>query len=186
MAQFIRKPSTYLCGDLGVLKKDRALEILAAVQTRAQNEVAVEQRAGFAEKCEQIFAHLGSARRWRAVLKAWPLLRIRCSGGSPKTSADDAEHVNCGEEEIARCVDEQPFDEPSNGAREPRALPGSGILTRCIIRRFYRVPCGGNYFDFHIGSSRQRGNLNGGTGRRILFEIRAVYLVYALEVSKIR
>ena len=55
---FVGKPSAYLCGDVGVLKEQRALEILAAVQTGAQNEVAVQQRAGSAEKCQQIFAHL--------------------------------------------------------------------------------------------------------------------------------
>jgi hypothetical protein len=31
------------------------------VQPRAQNEVAVKQRAGFAEKCKKVFAHPGSA-----------------------------------------------------------------------------------------------------------------------------
>ena len=65
-----------------MLKKQRALEILAAVQTRAQNEVAVQQRAGFAEKGQQIFVHLGSARRWRAVF-----------GGPPKTSRHGTKHV---------------------------------------------------------------------------------------------
>jgi len=35
-----------------VLKEQRALEILAAVETRAQNEVAIQQRARFAEKCQ--------------------------------------------------------------------------------------------------------------------------------------
>ena len=51
------QPQTF-AAIVGVLKEQRALEILAAVQTRAQNEVAVQQRAGFAEKCQQIFAHL--------------------------------------------------------------------------------------------------------------------------------
>ena len=79
-----------------------------------------------------------------------------------------------------------PFDEPSNGAREARALPRSGILTRRIIRGLVGIGCGGNHFDFHVSSSRQRRNLDGGTGRRIFFEIRAVYLVYRLKVAEVR
>ena len=83
-------------------------------------------------------------------------------------------------------IHEEPFDEPSNGARQRRALPGSGILTRRIIRALVGVGCGGNYLNFHVSSSRQRRNLDGGTGRRIFFEIRAVYLVYRLEVAEVR
>jgi hypothetical protein len=51
-----------------MLKQDRALEILAAVQARAQNKVAIQQRARLAKKCEEILAHLGSAHAlacWR-------------------------------------------------------------------------------------------------------------------------
>ena len=88
---------------------------------------------------------------------------------------------------IAKHIHEEKFDEPSNGARERRALLGSGIiLPRCIIRGLVGLGCGGNYLDFHIRSSRQRGNLDGGTGRGILFEIRAVYLVYRLKVAEVR
>ena len=88
---------------------------------------------------------------------------------------------------IARRIHEEPFDEPSNGAREPRALPGSGtILPRCIIGGLVGLCCGGDYLDFYVSSSRQRGNLDGGTGRGILFEIRAVYLVYRLKVAEVR
>jgi hypothetical protein len=84
------------------------------------------------------------------------------------------------------CVRE-PFDEPSNGARQRRALPRSGIiLPRRIIRGLVGFCCGGNYLDFYIGSPRQRGNLDGGTGRGILFEIRAVYLVYRLKIAEVR
>jgi hypothetical protein len=50
LSQLIREPAADLSGDLSVLKEQCALEILAAVETRAQNEVAVQQRAGFAEK----------------------------------------------------------------------------------------------------------------------------------------
>ncbi len=158
-----------------MLKKQRALEILAAVQTRAQNEVAVQQRAGFAKKGKEIVAHLGSARRWRAVF-----------GGPPKMSRHGTKHAKNGEEMVARRILEEPFDEPSNGARERRALPRSGILPRCIIRGLVGLSCGGNYLDFHVSSSRQRGNLDRGTGRGILFEIRAVYLVYRLKVAEAR
>ena len=37
--------------------------------------MAIQQGAGLTKKGKQIFAHLGSARRWRAVF-----------GGPPKTS----------------------------------------------------------------------------------------------------
>ena len=87
---------------------------------------------------------------------------------------------------IVRRLHEESFDEPSNGAREPRALPRSGTLTRGIIRGLVGFGCGGNYLDFYISALRQRGNLNGGSGRRILFEIRAVYLVYRLEIAEAR
>src|SRR5438067_3275174 len=173
LAHFIREPAAHLCSDLGVLKKQRALEIFAAVQTRAQNEVAVQQGSGLTKYRKEIFVHLGSARRWRAVF-----------GGPPKIS-DGTKHVKGREEMIVRRIHEEPFDEPSNGAREPRALPRSGIiLPRCVIRGLVRLGCGGNHFDFHVSSSRQRRNLDGGTGRRILFEIRAVYLVCRLLLEK--
>ena len=77
------------------------------------------------------------------------------------------------------------FGGPPKTTREPRALPGSGILPRRIIRSLVGLRCGGNYLDFHIGSPRQRGNLDGGTGRGILFEIRAVYLVYRLKIAEV-
>ena len=68
-----------------------------------------------------------------------------------------------------------------------RALPRSGtILPRCIIRGLIGLGCGGNYLDFHVSSLRQRGNLDGGPGRGILFEIRAVYLVYRLKIAEAR
>jgi hypothetical protein len=40
-----------------VLQQDRALKILAAVQPGTQNKMTVEQRAGFAKKGDQVFAH---------------------------------------------------------------------------------------------------------------------------------
>jgi hypothetical protein len=39
------------------LKKNRALKVLAAVQSGAQNKMAVEQGASFSKQGEQIFAH---------------------------------------------------------------------------------------------------------------------------------
>jgi hypothetical protein len=60
-AEFVSEPSTDFCRDVGVLKKYRALKILPAVQTGPQNEVALEQSPGFAEKGEQFFPHFGSA-----------------------------------------------------------------------------------------------------------------------------
>ncbi len=56
-AQFFREPTANVSGDLCVLEKEGALEELPAVQTGAQNEMPVEQRAGFAEKREEIVAH---------------------------------------------------------------------------------------------------------------------------------
>jgi hypothetical protein len=34
-----------------------------------------------------VAADSGDSRRWRVDLKAWPLLRIRCSDGSPKQTS---------------------------------------------------------------------------------------------------
>jgi len=55
--QFIRQSPANFSGDVGVLKEQCALEELPAVEARSQNEMAVEQRAGFAKKREQILAH---------------------------------------------------------------------------------------------------------------------------------
>ena len=65
-AEISGQPSTNFCSDVGVLKKYGALEILAAVQAGPQNEMALEQSPGFAEKSEKVFVHLGSARASRA------------------------------------------------------------------------------------------------------------------------
>ena len=62
-AQFIGQLPAHLRSDFGVLQEDRALEILTAMQAGSQDKVAVEQRAGFAKKREEILAHLGSGRR---------------------------------------------------------------------------------------------------------------------------
>jgi hypothetical protein len=49
-AQFIRQHFANARRDIGVLKKERALKILAAMETGTQNKMAVEQRAGFAKQ----------------------------------------------------------------------------------------------------------------------------------------
>jgi hypothetical protein len=43
--------------DVSVLQQDGALKILAAVQPGTQNEMTIEQRAGFAKKGEKVFWH---------------------------------------------------------------------------------------------------------------------------------
>jgi len=48
------------------------LEILPAMKPGAQNEVAVEERAGLTKKCEKVFAHLGSAGILPALLGMLP------------------------------------------------------------------------------------------------------------------
>ena len=86
---------------------------------------------------------------------------------------------------IARHIQEEPLNESSNGALEQRAVPGNGMLSRCVIRSLVGLRCGGNHFYFHIRSLWQGGNLDCGTARGILFEIRAVCFVYGLKVAEI-
>src|SRR6266487_3034095 len=43
-----------------------------------------------------------------------------------------------------------------------------------------------NNFDFHIHALGQRGHLDGGTGGRILLEIRTINFVNDLEIAKVR
>src|SRR5262245_29087546 len=64
-------------------------------------------------------------------------------------------------------------------------LMASAFLSRRVIRRLLGVTGGSNHFDFHICAPRQGGNLDGGTGRGILFEIRAVCFVYRLKVVEV-
>jgi hypothetical protein len=56
-AQLLRELSADLFRNLWMLKKQRALKILPAVQAGAQNEMAIKQRASFSEECEQVAAH---------------------------------------------------------------------------------------------------------------------------------
>jgi len=57
LAQFVGKLSAHLRSDVGMLQEDRTLEILAAMQAGAQNEVAIEKRAGLTEQPEEIVFH---------------------------------------------------------------------------------------------------------------------------------
>jgi len=50
--QFLSELFADLLGHVGMLKEQCALKILPAVQTGAQNEMAIEKRAGFAKKRE--------------------------------------------------------------------------------------------------------------------------------------
>ena len=62
VAQFIRQLAADPGRDFGVLEQDRALEKLPAMQAGAKDEMPVEQRAGLAEKRQQIFTHATSLR----------------------------------------------------------------------------------------------------------------------------
>ena len=64
-------------------------------------------------------------------------------------------------------------------------LLAAAFLPGRIIRSLVALRCGGNHFDFHIRSFWQGGNLDCGTGRGILFEIRSVNFVYGLKVGEI-
>jgi hypothetical protein len=101
-----------------VLKKYRALEILPAVQAGAQNEVALEQRPGFAEKREEVFAHLGSAGMLPALFGMLP---------------DSLKPVFMGEPP-AKCLRRRP-ECPRSPRRKYFAIARS-TLSRSIIGRF--------------------------------------------------
>src|SRR6516164_7943364 len=137
------------------------------MQTRAQNEVAIEECARFAEKCKKVLFHLGSPRASRAgdgaltiAVFFWLTIDARTyfrgvSARAPKR------------------------------AREGACAPRTGLLPGGIIGGLVGFGRDGNYLDFHIGSSWERGNLDGGTGRRIFFETRAVNLVYRLKIAQV-
>ena len=57
VTQFVGQPSADVRGDVGVLKQDRALKELPAMQAGAQYEMTVQERAGFSEEREQVLAH---------------------------------------------------------------------------------------------------------------------------------
>jgi hypothetical protein len=57
MAQLVSEPSANVRRHVGVLEEEGALEELPAVQTRPENEMPVQERAGFPEEREQILAH---------------------------------------------------------------------------------------------------------------------------------
>jgi hypothetical protein len=57
MAQFIRQSTANISRNVSVLQKQRALKKLPAVQTGTEHEMPVQQCAGFAKECEEIFGH---------------------------------------------------------------------------------------------------------------------------------
>jgi hypothetical protein len=56
-AQAIRQSTANVRRNICVLKKQRALKILATVQTGAQDEMTIEQRTCLSKQCEQVFVH---------------------------------------------------------------------------------------------------------------------------------
>jgi hypothetical protein len=65
--------------------------------------------------------------------------------------------VRSGGETIALHVEEETFDEPSNGARQRRALPRRGtILSGGVIRCLLGALRGGDHFNFYLRVLRQR------------------------------
>src|SRR6266496_1393586 len=137
--------------------------------------MAIQQRTGFSEKREQIFTHLRSARRWRAVF-----------GGPPKTLASHAMYLVIEEKNAVLNSVAGLFDELSNGVRQRRALPRRGnILSRGVICRLSGVLHASNNFDFHICAFGQTRDLDSGTSGRFLLEIRAVNLIHGLKIPKI-
>ena len=58
----MREPGADIRRDSCVLQEQGALKKLPAVQTRAQNEMPIEERARLAEKRKQIVAHAGCGR----------------------------------------------------------------------------------------------------------------------------
>ena len=100
--------------------------------------MAIEQRAGLAKKCEEIFAHLGSARASRAgdgVLAIANFSWLGVSFGLLKAFRRGRRNVHV----------------------RARALPGSGIiLPGSVISRSLALLGSGNHFYFHVRVFRQR------------------------------
>ena len=69
--------------------------------------------------------------------------------------------------------------------RLPMKFPrhANSNLPRGVVCRLLAFFCCGDRFDFHPGSFRQSGNLDGGTCRRPLLEIRAINFVDGLEIA---
>jgi hypothetical protein len=166
VAQLVGEFSAHLRSDVGVLQENCALEILTAMQTGAQDEMAIQQSAGLTEKREEIFAHLGSARASRAGDGALAIANFSWLGVSFGLSIIEAFRRG-----------------HRNGHARARALPGSGIISAgSVIRRLSTFIRDRNDLDFHIRVFRQCGDLDSGTRRRILLEIRAINLVHDLEI----
>jgi hypothetical protein len=54
--QLVGQPSANITRDVGVLEEKRTLKKLPAVKSRSQNEMALQQCAGFPEEREQVVA----------------------------------------------------------------------------------------------------------------------------------
>src|SRR5437879_8916168 len=70
-------------------------------------------------------------------------------------------------------------------ARRPHRLEAYVPLPGSVIRRLLGLPGICNSIDLYLRSLGQRGDLDSGTGRGILFEIRAINFVYGLEIFQI-
>src|SRR5439155_1090093 len=70
-------------------------------------------------------------------------------------------------------------------ARRPHRLEAYVPLPGSVIRRLLGLPGICNSIDLYLRSLGQRGDLDSGTGRGILFEIRAINFVHGLEISQI-
>ena len=116
------------------------MEILAAMQTRAQNEVAIEESPSFPKKCKKVLFHLGSGRR-----------------GDLAFSSALAIAVFFWLTRFMHVPTSEAFRRGRrNGHARARALPGQALLPGGIIGGLVGFGRGGNYLDFHIGSSWQR------------------------------
>src|SRR5436190_23141131 len=126
--------------------------------------------------CSRSSAHWKYSRLWRPERKTkWP------SSSAPVLRNRDSRSSLIY---VVRRFCKTPLESASG--TDALQLLTAAFLPRCIICGLVGLRCGGNYLDFHIGSPRQCGNLDGGTGRGILFEIRAVYFVYRLKVAEVR
>jgi len=114
------------------------VDIHTAVQSGSQDKVAIEQRAGFPKKREEILAHLGSARASRAgdgALAIANFLWLGVSFGLPVFETFRRERRNVHE--------------------RARALPRSGIiLPGSVISRSLGLIRDRNNFNFHICTLR--------------------------------
>ena len=153
MAQLVGELATDFCGDVRVLKKDRALEILAAAQARTQDEVSIQQGTSLAKKGEKIFSHLGSGRRGDlAGLNASAIANFFRFGKS--VGAVASEGFRRGRLRQHARAPVLPIAGP--GSRKYFAT-GVSILAGRIVRGFtagLAIVSSGNSFNFYLRSFR--------------------------------